>query len=104
LQSSSPRVCASTPPSRWFVPPAGGLSAAHLHSSAVGSSLERTRPRGTDPPPKEDLMAQYLREIMTQKPVTVQVTDTVVAAARSMRDGNIGDVVGGDNNQIQGIL
>jgi CBS domain-containing protein len=49
-------------------------------------------------------MAQYLREIMTQKPVTVQATDTVVAAARSMRDGNIGDVVVVDNGQIQGIL
>jgi CBS domain-containing protein len=49
-------------------------------------------------------MAQYLREIMTQKPVTVEATDTVVAAARSMRDGNIGDVVVVDNDQIQGIL
>jgi CBS domain-containing protein len=49
-------------------------------------------------------MAQYLREIMTQKPVTVQATDTVVAAARSMRDGNIGDVVVVENDQIQGIL
>jgi CBS domain-containing protein len=49
-------------------------------------------------------MAQYLREIMTQKPVTVQASDTVVAAARSMRDGNIGDVVVVENDQIQGIL
>jgi CBS domain-containing protein len=49
-------------------------------------------------------MAQYLREIMTQKPVTVQASDTVVAAARSMRDGNIGDVVVIENDQIQGIL
>jgi CBS domain-containing protein len=49
-------------------------------------------------------MAQYLRDIMTQKPVTVQATDTVVAAARSMRDGNIGDVVVVDKDQIQGIL
>jgi CBS domain-containing protein len=49
-------------------------------------------------------MAQYLREIMTQRPVTVQATDTVAAAARSMRDGNIGDVVVVDNDQIQGIL
>ncbi len=49
-------------------------------------------------------MAQYLRDIMTQRPVTVQATDTVVAAARSMRDGNIGDVVVVDNEQIQGIL
>jgi CBS domain-containing protein len=49
-------------------------------------------------------MAQYLREIMTQNPVTVQTTDSVVAAARSMRDGNIGDVVVVEQGQIQGIL
>jgi CBS domain-containing protein len=49
-------------------------------------------------------MAQYLREIMTQNPVTLQSTDSVVAAARTMRDGNIGDVVVLNNGQIQGIL
>jgi CBS domain-containing protein len=49
-------------------------------------------------------MAQYLRDIMTQRPVTLEATDTVVAAARSMRDGNIGDVVVVDKDQIQGIL
>ena len=49
-------------------------------------------------------MAQYLRDIMTQRPVTVEASDTVVAAARSMRDGNMGDVVVVDNGQIQGIL
>ena len=49
-------------------------------------------------------MAQYLRDIMTQKPVTVQATDAVVAAARSMRDGNIGDVVVLEGDRIQGIL
>ena len=49
-------------------------------------------------------MARYLRDIMTQKPVTVQTTDAVVAAARSMRDGNIGDVVVLESDQIHGIL
>jgi len=49
-------------------------------------------------------MAQYLRDIMTQKPVTVEMTDTIVAAARSMRDGNIGDVVVLENGQVRGIL
>lgn len=49
-------------------------------------------------------MAQYLRDIMTQRPVTVQATDTVTAAARSMRDGNIGDVVVLEEDRIQGIL
>ena len=49
-------------------------------------------------------MAQYLRDIMTQKPLTVETTDTVTAAARSMRDGNIGDVVVLEDGRIQGIL
>lgn len=49
-------------------------------------------------------MARYLREIMTQNPVTVETTDSVVAAARSMRDGNIGDVVVVERGEIQGIL
>jgi CBS domain-containing protein len=49
-------------------------------------------------------MAQYLREIMTQKPVTLETRDTVTAAARSMRDGNIGDVVVLESGQVQGIL
>ena len=49
-------------------------------------------------------MARYLREIMTQNPVTVESTDSVVAAARSMRDGNIGDVVVVERGEIQGIL
>jgi CBS domain-containing protein len=49
-------------------------------------------------------MARYLRDIMTQRPVTLQTTDTVIAAARSMRDGNIGDVVVLEAGQIQGIL
>lgn len=49
-------------------------------------------------------MAHYLRDIMTQNPVTVQMGDTVVAAARTMRDANIGDVVVLDSGRIHGIL
>jgi CBS domain-containing protein len=49
-------------------------------------------------------MAGQLRDIMTQKPVTLQTSDTVTAAARSMRDGNIGDVVVLEDGRIQGIL
>jgi CBS domain-containing protein len=49
-------------------------------------------------------MAQYLRDIMTQKPVTLQTSDTLTAAARSMRDGNIGDVVVLEEGRIHGIL
>jgi CBS domain-containing protein len=49
-------------------------------------------------------MAQYLRDIMTQNPVTVQTSDSITAAARTMRDGNIGDVVVLENGQVRGIL
>jgi CBS domain-containing protein len=49
-------------------------------------------------------MAQYLRDIMTQKPLTLQTSDTITAAARTMRDGNIGDVVVLEGGQIRGIL
>jgi CBS domain-containing protein len=50
------------------------------------------------------LMAQYLREIMTQNPLACQTNDSIIAAARTMRDGNVGDVVILDKGQIQGIL
>jgi CBS domain-containing protein len=49
-------------------------------------------------------MAQHLRDIMTQKPLTLQTSDTITAAARTMRDGNIGDVVVLEDGQIRGIL
>jgi CBS domain-containing protein len=41
---------------------------------------------------------------MTQKPLTLQTSDTITAAARTMRDGNIGDVVVLENGRIRGIL
>jgi CBS domain-containing protein len=49
-------------------------------------------------------MATYVREIMTQNPVTVQMSDTITAAARTMRDANIGDVVVLENGQVRAIL
>ena len=49
-------------------------------------------------------MAQNLRDIMTQKPFTLQTSDTLTAAARTRRDGNIGDVVVVENDQVRGIL
>jgi CBS domain-containing protein len=49
-------------------------------------------------------MAQYVREVMTQKPVTLQTSDTITAAARTMRDANIGDVVVVENGQVCGIV
>lgn len=49
-------------------------------------------------------MAQRLRDIMTQNPVTLQTSDTVTTAARTMRDANIGDVVVVEHGEVRGIL
>jgi CBS domain-containing protein len=49
-------------------------------------------------------MAQYLREIMTQKPMALQASDSLSAAARTMHDENIGAIVVLESGQICGIL
>ncbi len=49
-------------------------------------------------------MARILREIMTRNPVTVEATDSLTAAARTMRDANIGDVVVVEQGRVRGIL
>lgn len=49
-------------------------------------------------------MAQTVREIMTQDVVTVHATDPVAAAARAMRDANIGDVIVMEEGRLYGIL
>jgi len=49
-------------------------------------------------------MAERLTDIMTRNPVTVDVRDTVIAAARTMRDANIGDVVVLENGTVRGVL
>lgn len=49
-------------------------------------------------------MTRYLHEIMTRNPVTVEARDTVTAAARTMRDANIGDVVVLEQGKVHGIL
>jgi CBS domain-containing protein len=49
-------------------------------------------------------MAERLGEVMTRNPVTLDVNDTVIAAARSMRDANIGDVVVLENGAVRGVL
>ena len=38
-------------------------------------------------------MAQKIREIMTRQPITLEDTATLMEAARTMRDANIGDVI-----------
>jgi CBS domain-containing protein len=49
-------------------------------------------------------MAQSIREVMTPDPRTVEPGDTVVDAAREMRDGDVGDVLVTENGRLVGIV
>jgi CBS domain-containing protein len=49
-------------------------------------------------------MAQTVEGIMTRDPRTVDADDTVVEAARVMRDADIGDVIVMDGGQVGGIV
>jgi CBS domain-containing protein len=49
-------------------------------------------------------MTRTVEEIMTRDPRTVDASDTIVDAARVMRDSDIGDVVVMDGGQVSGIV
>jgi CBS domain-containing protein len=49
-------------------------------------------------------MARTVEEIMTRDPRTVDASDTIVDAARTMNEADIGDVVVVDNGAVQGIV
>jgi CBS domain-containing protein len=49
-------------------------------------------------------MAQQIRELMTQNPVSLPGTASVHEAARAMRDANIGDVIVIEHNQVCGMV
>jgi CBS domain-containing protein len=49
-------------------------------------------------------MAQKIREIMTRQPITLEDTATLMEAARTMRDANIGDVIVVRDGVICGVV
>ena len=49
-------------------------------------------------------MASTIREFMTPDPITVSCDDTVVDAARKMRDADVGPVLVMDGDTVKGIL
>ena len=49
-------------------------------------------------------MAQSIREVMTPDPTTVQARDSVVDAARVMRDEHVGAAIVLEEGQVAGIL
>ena len=49
-------------------------------------------------------MASTVEEIMTRDPRTVEIGDSLVGAAREMRDGDIGNVIVTDGGRVAGIL
>jgi CBS domain-containing protein len=51
-----------------------------------------------------DQMARTVEELMTRDPRTVEIGDSLVDAARQMRDGNIGNVIVTDGGRVAGIV
>ena len=49
-------------------------------------------------------MARTVEEIMTRDPRTVDIGDSLVDAARGMRDGDIGSVIVTDGGRVAGIV
>ena len=49
-------------------------------------------------------MAQSVRDVMTANPIALPATSSVVDAARTMRDANIGNVIVVDSGRICGIV
>ena len=49
-------------------------------------------------------MASTVEEIMTRNPRTVEIGDSLVDAAREMRDGDIGNVIVTDGGRVAGIV
>jgi CBS domain-containing protein len=49
-------------------------------------------------------MARTVEEIMTRDPRTVDASDSIVEAARLMRDSDIGDVIVLQDGQVEGIV
>ena len=49
-------------------------------------------------------MSQHIRELMTPNPVSLPGTTSVYEAACAMRDGDIGDVIVIEHNQVCGIV
>jgi CBS domain-containing protein len=49
-------------------------------------------------------MAESIREVMTRDPATCETTDSVLDAARAMKDGDFGAVVVTESDDVRGIL
>ena len=49
-------------------------------------------------------MAHTVEEIMTRDPRTVETGDSLVDAAREMRDGDVGDVLLVENGRLAGLV
>jgi CBS domain-containing protein len=49
-------------------------------------------------------MASTVEEIMTRNPRTVEIGDSLVDAARAMREGDIGNVIVTDGGRVAGIV
>jgi CBS domain-containing protein len=49
-------------------------------------------------------MAGKVHEVMTRNPITMRPDETLVAAARQMRDADVGAVIVVDGGQVRGVV
>ncbi len=49
-------------------------------------------------------MANSVREVMTASPLTMSGNETLVAAARQMRDADVGNVIVSEGDSVRGIV
>jgi CBS domain-containing protein len=49
-------------------------------------------------------MAERINEVMTHDPRTVSPSDTIVEAARQMKEGDVGAILVAENGRLAGIL
>jgi CBS domain-containing protein len=72
--------------------------------SSGGVCRSRDGVAGRQETTKEESMAGTVEEVMTQDPRTVETGDTLVDAARIMREADVGAVVVAEDGRVAGIL
>jgi len=59
---------------------------------------------GVHPRAEVHQMADNVRDVMTASPITVRVDETLAAAAKQMRDGDVGAVIVVEGETVRGLI
>jgi CBS domain-containing protein len=83
-------------------------SARDLLTKSAGTSVAVQRPTSTRrlsaDAREEEAMNDNIRDVMTDSPCAVNVTASIMDAARAMRENDIGDIIVLDGDRLYGIL